>query len=144
MKRKAFIIGGRLLAGVFVIYALMTVASLAFVKSATNVVGDVFSPDGKWDVMLMVRNGGATTDFSTQLSIVPAGSRLARETAICRPGNVFVADGNNGAVSVDHRGLMPVNVVWESGTQLRITYPPNAHVFKREQHFQMLTINYAQ
>lgn len=142
MKRKAFIIGGGLLLGVFVIYVLMTAASLAFVKSATDVVSDVPSPDGKWDVMLMVRNGGATTDFSTQLSLVPAASRLARETAICRPGNVFVADRNDGAVAVDHRGLMPVSVVWESGTQLRITYPPNARVFKRERHFQTLTINY--
>lgn len=144
MKRKALIMSGGLLVGIFVIYILMTVASLAFVRSATDVVGDVLSPDGKWDAMLMVRNGGATTDFSTQLSLVRAGSRLARETAICRPGNVFVADANDGAIVVDHRGLMPVSVVWESGTQLRITYPPNARVFKRERHFQTLTINYSE
>ena len=64
-RKRALIIGGGLLVGVFVIYALMTAASLAFVKSATEVVRDVPSPDGKWDVMLMLRNGGATTDFST-------------------------------------------------------------------------------
>ena len=60
---RAAVLCSNLLVGVFVIYALMTVASLALVKSATDVVGDVPSPDGKWDVMLMVRNGGTTTDF---------------------------------------------------------------------------------
>lgn len=40
-------------------------------------------------------------DYSTHLSVVPAGGRLSREIALCRPGNVFVADGNDGAVTVD-------------------------------------------
>jgi len=142
MKRKALAIGGGFLLAVFIIWALVSIASLAFVRSATDVVDHVSSPDGKWDVVLMVRNGGATTDFSTQLSVVPAGSRLARENAICRPGNVFIADGNHGAVAVDERGLMHIRVVWQSGNEILITYPPNARVFRQERRFQSLNIKY--
>jgi hypothetical protein len=118
------------------------ITPLALVRSWTEVVRDVPSPDGKWDVMLMVRNGGATTDYSTQLSVVPAGGRLSRELALCRPGNVFIADGNHGAVAVDDRGFMHVDVLWQSPDLVVITFPPSARVFKQERRFQSLAINY--
>ena len=126
----------------FIICAVVLIAPLALVRSWTEVVGDVPSPDGKWDVVLMVRNAGATTDYSTQLSVVLAGRRLSREIAMCRPGNVFIADGNHGAVAVNDRGFMHVDVLWQSPNLVVITFPPSAHVFKQERRFQSLTINY--
>jgi hypothetical protein len=135
------IVGG-LAITVIITCAVVRVAPLALVRSWTEVVGDVPSPDGKWDVLLMVRNAGATTDFSTQLSIVPTGERLSREIAFCRPGNVFIADGNHGAVTVDNRGLMHVDVVWQSPNLLLITFPRSARVFKQEPRFQSVFINY--
>jgi hypothetical protein len=96
---------GVVVLAVLIICAVVWIAPLALVRSWTEVVGNVPSPDGKWDVVLMVRNAGATTNYSTQLSVVPAGGRVSREIALCRPGNVFIADGNHGAVAVNHLAM---------------------------------------
>ena len=132
---------GGVIVGALICGAVVLVAPLALVRSWTEVVGDLPSPDGKWDVVLMVRNAGAVTDYSTQLSVVPA-SRLSREIALCRPGNVFIANGNKGAVPVDARGMMHVDVVWKSPDLVVITFPSSARVFKQERRFKSLTINY--
>jgi hypothetical protein len=93
------------------------------------------------DVVLMVRNAGAMTDYSTQLSVIPAGRRVSRELALCRPGNVFIADGNHGAVAVNHKGFMHVDVLWQSSNLVLITFPPSARVFKQERRFQSVIVN---
>ena len=142
VRRKTLaIVGGAIVGALIFCAAMVLIAPLALVRSWTEVVGDVSSPDGKWDVVLMVRNAGAVTDYSTQLSVVPA-RRLSREIALYRPGNVFIADGNEGAVPLDARGMMHVDVVWKSPDLVVITFPPSARVFKQERRFQSLTINY--
>jgi len=82
MKPKTIVIAGGLFS-VFATRAIAFVIPLAFVRSATDVVADVLSPDDKWDVMLKVRNRGSTTDYKTQISLVRASRRLARQGAIC-------------------------------------------------------------
>ena len=142
MKRKTLaIVGGVIIGALVIACAVVLLAPLALVRSWTEVVGDVPSPDGKWDVVLMVRNAGAVTDYSTQLSVVPAG-RLKREIALCRPGNVFIADGNNGTVAVDGRGFMGVDVAWKAPNLVVITFPQSARIFKQERRFQTLTFTY--
>ena len=125
-----------------VIAGLASLAGFAFVRSGTDVVADTTSPDGKWDAMLMVRNGGATTDYSTQVSVIPARNWFAREFAIGRPGNAFIAGSNHGAVGVDRRGLMNVTVTWASANRLIVTYPPEARVFRREPKVESVTVEY--
>ena len=143
MKRKSLAIVGGVVLAVLIICAAVWIAPFALVRSGTEVVGDVLSPDGKWDVVLMVRNGGATTDYSTQLSVIPAVGRLSREIALGRPGNVFIVDGKiNGAVAVNDRGFMHVDVVWQSPNLVLITFPPSARVFKQEGRFQSIIVKY--
>jgi hypothetical protein len=67
---------------------------------------------------------------------------LARQIAVGSAGNIFIADGNHGAVPIDRRGLMDVRVMWKSGNQLVISYPPDARVFKAERQFQSVTVKY--
>jgi len=142
VKRKSLAIVGGVVLVVLLTCSVVWITPLALVRSWTEVVGDVPSPDGKWDVVLMVRNAGATTDYSTQLSVVPAHGRLSREIALGRPGNVFIADGNHGAVAVDNRGRIHVDVVWQSPNVVLITFPPSSRVFKQERRFQSVIINY--
>jgi hypothetical protein len=142
VKRKSLTIVGGVVLAVLIICAAVWIGPFALVRSGTEVVGDVLSPDGKWDVVLMVRNGGATTDFSTQLSVIPAVGRLSREIALGRPGNVFIADGNHGAVAVNDRGFMHVDVVWQSPNLVLVTFPPSARVFKQERRFHSIIVKY--
>ncbi len=44
----------------------------AYLGMGTSVVGDFVSPDGTFDAVLMVRNGGAATGYSTGISLVHA------------------------------------------------------------------------
>lgn len=78
---------------------LLIVAGCAtYIRLGTTVIGDFVSPDGVHDAVLMVRNGGAASGYSTGISIVRAHAPLARELALLRGGmNVFVADDNDGA-----------------------------------------------
>jgi len=142
VKRKLLAIVVGVILAILIICAFVWIAPLALVRSWTEVVGFVPSPDGKWDVVLMVRNAGATTDYSTQLSVIPARGLLSRELALCRPGNVFIADGNDGAVAVNHSGFMHVDVVWQSPNLVLIRFPSSARVFKQERRFQSVIVNY--
>jgi hypothetical protein len=91
----------------------------------------------------MVRNGGAMTDFSTQVSVIRASSFLARQAALCRPGNVFIADSNHGAVPSGDRGQLNVGIDWKANEQLAITYPKGARVFKQSASLTPVSIEYA-
>lgn len=128
------------------VLALLTAAvgscGNAYLRLGTNVVGNFPSPDGKWDAVLMVRNGGAMTDFSTQISVVGAHGFWARQFALCRPGNLFIADSNHGTVSSGDRGQIDVVIVWKSTRQVTITYPEDARVFKRLTSVAAVSVEY--
>jgi hypothetical protein len=65
------------------------------------------------------------------VSIAPGASRLARAFAILRTRNVYVEEGDHGAVAVKQYGLMHVRTAWASETELLIDYPPKARVFSK-------------
>jgi hypothetical protein len=50
------------------------------------------SPDGKIEAVVFERDCGATTDFSTQISILPKGASVQSGA-----GNALTADTNHGA-----------------------------------------------
>jgi hypothetical protein len=114
----------------------------AYVRLGTTVIGDFVSPDGKWDALLMVRNGGAMTGYATVLTIVSTGNPLARQISLIRAAHVFAVDDNDGAVPWGDHGQIRVKISWVSGTQLVVTYPEKARVFKQEPHLQSVDIRY--
>ncbi len=78
------------------------------------------------------RDCGATTDFSTQLSILEAN-----EHAPVGGGNVFVADSDHGAVT-----NLSVSVQWVSPYHLVVSFPARARVFLQEAHLGGVSISY--
>ena len=79
----------------------------AYVRLGTTVIGDFVSPDGVNDAVVMVRNGGAATSYSTGVSLVTRNP-LARQLALIRRMNLFVVDDNDGAVRWGDRGQLEV------------------------------------
>jgi 3-deoxy-D-manno-octulosonic acid (KDO) 8-phosphate synthase len=110
----------------------------------TTVIGDSVSPDRKWDAVLMVRNGGAMTGYSTVISVVRANwvARQIALLALYRPVHVFVADDNDGAVRSGNRGQMDVKIRWASATELIIAYAEKARVARQDPRFRSVTIQY--
>ena len=68
----------------------------------------VSSPGGDRDIVVFERNCGATTDFSTQVSIIRRGAGLPHGA-----GNAYI---------YGHR--VPLDVGWESKNVAAVRYPP--------------------
>src|SRR5215471_21743463 len=90
------------------------------------------SPDGAKRAVVFERSCGATTPFSTHVSVLNAGEALPGSA-----GNVFDADGNHGAVKD-----VIVTVRWVSTRQLVLRYPAGARVFVRNGEVNAVAIEY--
>ena len=91
---------------------LAVLAFLFFLLSANvcenQVFTEVFSPDKTHKAVLFQRDCGATTGFSSQVSLLKAGSTLANEG-----GNVMVVDG--------HPDDNAITLTWSSNDELVIS-----------------------
>lgn len=104
-----------------------------------NEVGkELLSPDGEWKAIVFERDCGATTDFSTQISIVKGKKSLPQDGS----GNVFSADSDHDKVGVDPNGLLPIDVAWESDNELLIRYPARARVFLQNRQYKGVYVKY--
>jgi len=97
----------------------------------------MLSPNDSKRVVLFERDCGATTDFSTQISILPVGQQLGTSA-----GNIFVADANHDIVSVDSHGVMAVDITWKNDQEIEITYPTRARIFLKAPEYQGIRIVY--
>lgn len=61
-----------------------------------EVYSEMLSPDGKHKVVVFQRDCGATTGFSTQISIIDSDDDLKNES-----GNIYIIDGHPRDVSLD-------------------------------------------
>jgi hypothetical protein len=75
------------------------------------------SPDGKIEAVVFKRDCGATTDFTTQISILRKGASLPNQA-----GNAFTADTNHGAAPAARWGGPPADVRWITNRQVSISF----------------------
>ena len=104
-----------------------------------RVVAAVPSPSGRVEAVIFTRDCGATTAFSTQVSLLKPGSSLRNES-----GNLFVADTNHGAAAGSPDGGATVLVRWLSEESLEVSYEPGARVFKAESTHGGVRVQYVQ
>ena len=106
---------------------------------ANELLAEVASPDGKWKAVVFQRGCGATTGFSTQVSLLPAASVMPNES-----GNAFRSDTNHGAAPSGPGGGPAVGVVWRSPIELAISHHPAARVFAAERSVGNVEVRYEQ
>jgi hypothetical protein len=87
-----------------------------------RVLSEVPAPRSNNVAIVFERSCGATTGFSTHVSILREFGEPWKSA-----GNVFTADSDHGAVKD-----MIVTVRWLRPDQIVIRYPAQARVFKRE------------
>jgi len=104
---------------------------------SNEVIAEQPSPDGQHTLATFVRNCGATTSYSTQVSVLRVGERLGN-----RPGNALVSDGNHGAAPEGPGGGPLVNGHWDGNNQLTISFHPATRVFKSEALVEGIAIRY--
>ena len=95
------------------------------------------SPDGSLEAVIFQRDCGATTGFSTQVSIFR--SWLPRGTS---SGNIFVSDTDHGKAPSGVGGGPDVKVKWVSERELVIAHHHLARVFLSEPNWGAVKITY--
>ncbi|HEX8850515.1 MAG TPA: hypothetical protein VF761_13370 [Gemmatimonadaceae bacterium] len=101
-----------------------------------TILRDLPSPDGRRHAVVFTRDCGATTGFSTQVSILPG----TREPS--GGGNVFTSDTDHDAAPAGAGGGPAVVVRWLDGRTVEIRYHPKARVFTRESRHDDTDIRY--
>jgi hypothetical protein len=99
----------------------------------TQEVALLRSPDGRHQATMFMRECGATTDFTTQVS-VDAGYFHAI-------GNAFVADGYNGGTRGAWGGPW-ANMRWIGPAELLVSYDGKARIFTRNDAVKGVRISY--
>ena len=86
------------------------------------------SPDGRLDLVVFERNCGATTDFSSQVSLVPHGASVDD-----RPGNVYI---------YGHR--VPLALTWHSAAAIAVHYPPGFRGLTEARSVRGVSVEFAE
>lgn len=89
-----------------------------------SIIETVPSPNGKYVACLFIRDMGATTKESYQLSIFKKGRELGNS-----PGNTFISYGE-------------FNVEWKNDSTLFVNNS-TAEIFKQDDEVNGITVNYA-
>ena len=108
-----------------------------FGMCGVDIVDIVPSPDRQQRVVVYQHDCGATTDFSTQVTLNPL---LAS-----RPiggGNIWSADADHDAAPRTRWGGPDVRIEWTSSTTLRLLHHPRVRVFRAERSVGGVSITY--
>jgi hypothetical protein len=107
----------------------LAVTALACVAGTCDntVVRRLASPDGTLEAVLFQRSCGATTGFSTQVSVIVRGQELPR-----REGNLFIADRDHGKAPAARWGGPPTELLWQEGNRLVVRYAVEARVLRQD------------
>ncbi|MDB5468956.1 MAG: hypothetical protein JWR84_516 [Caulobacter sp.] len=81
------------------------------------------APDGRHDAVLFERSCGATTGFSSQVSIVRRGAKADGA------GNVLIADDDHGKAPAAAWGGPDIDLGWTAADQLVVRHHPSARLF---------------
>ncbi|WP_157136814.1 hypothetical protein [Sphingomonas sp. PAMC 26617] len=101
-----------------------------------TVVSRNLSPDGTHVAVLFQRDCGATTGFSTQISILDAKDKPLGG------GNAFVADDDHGAARIGNWEGSWADIKWLSPERLRIRYATKSRLFKQKERVSGVIISY--
>lgn len=101
-----------------------------------TVVERLLSPDGKHEAVLFQRDCGATTGFTTQISVVETGEEVSGG------GNTFVADDDHGKARVGAWEGPWAEINWLSENRIQIKYARKSRIFDRSETVGPIEIVY--
>jgi len=102
-----------------------------------DLIAQLPSPDGKFNAIVFQRDCGATTGYSTQISVLPSDRSLGNSS-----GNVFSADTDHGAAPSGSGGGPAVQVRWIGPTSLSVSHHPMVRIFLAKPEFGSVHITY--
>jgi hypothetical protein len=128
-----------------VVVAVCHVACGRMDMCGNEVISRVVSPGGAYQAVIFERDCGATTDFSTQVSVLPADAPFREQPSFwcaTSEGNVLVIDGDHGAAPAGPGGGPEVTATWENEHRLVLSYHPRARVFRASPGVGTVVVQY--
>lgn len=105
--------------------------------ACTNeVITRVASPDGKREAVMFQRDCGATSGYSTQISILDVGQAPAGG------GNTFRADDNHGAANVGDWGGSWADIKWLASDRLLVRHADKSRIFEQDSSVAGVSVSY--
>ena len=101
-----------------------------------SAVSTAAAPTGRLKAVLFQRDCGATTGFSSQVSVTDADKKLSGV------GNAFVADTDHGVANAASWGGPWVELRWLSPKKMLIRYDARARVFTQNAAVSGVTVTY--
>lgn len=130
LKRIAIGVGATTLVLLFLCAAAVLYAldGLGDGMCGNTVIAESLSPGGEWKAVSFERNCGATTGFSTQVSVLGAREELKNEG-----GNLLVATTAGGKAPAGPEGGPEVRIYWVSSSALELQYHFFAKTIRAEE-----------
>jgi hypothetical protein len=120
------------------LYAMISASGDSGDMCGNTIVQVIESPDKQHKIVVFERNCGATTDFSTQISILNAEEELGKDDN----GNVFSADSDHGKAEINSENIVNVEAEWNGNSDIVIRYDEKVQVFRAEKQTEGITISY--
>ena len=128
----------------FIVFALIFSVIYLFangfgigMEAENTFVFESLSPDGNLKAVVFERNAGATTDFSTQLSILRSNEAYSGDA-----GNALIADSDHGKSPIASWGGPEIRVKWQATNKLLIEHHIRARIFRAEPKIENVQIEY--
>ena len=117
--------------------AVISLSAGACSDACTNdVIARIASPDGKHEAVMFQRDCGATTGFSTQISIVGLGDTPSGS------GNAFRADDDHGLAKAGAWGGSWAEMKWLAPDRLLVRYATNSRIFEQDYSVAGVSVSY--
>ncbi len=103
---------------------------------SNEIITRLASPNGEREAVMFQRACGATTGYSTQISIVETGQAPAGE------GNAFRADDDHGAAKIGDWGGSWAEMKWLASDRLLVRYAEKSRIFEQDDSIAGVSVSY--
>lgn len=93
------------------------------------------SPKNKYKIVVFQRDCGATTNYSTQISLLRKKQSLSN-----KGGNIFI--GESITAPINNQGVFYIEVEWINKKTVLIKYPKNIKIYKQDYWEKGITLKY--
>lgn len=125
---------------IFIVACIFIFFSITDGGCVNKVHQSASSPDNVYRVMLFDRDCGATTGYSTHISILKINEALNDDG-----GNVFIADDDHGRAvrHSEYKSLINISVRWVDNSTVQVKYDKNARIFTEKDRVGDIRIEYS-
>lgn len=105
-----------------------------------TVIDQVASPNGKLKAVVFQIDCGATSDFNSQVAIVPGNKGVSQKDAL--PNSFFVADTDHGRAPEGKEHGPELRLNWSSDSGLEIQHHELARIIRAEKSSKGVAVEY--